>query len=300
MKKKILTFAMLFVLSTAIVASAYAFSPIKIVFDEDELNSDVAPIIENRRVLVPLRVIAEKFGAEVIWDAQSNTVRILNSKTPASDQMQVPNARVTGLEDALAAKDAVTAAETWAQGVKTRNGALQYAVMTPELQKEWYQKLAESNWSTGTSSPWVEKYEVIKKSTINTETIKYEVIFTYTDSTQSTFSMREYVTVKKQGANWHVSALEKVDVSGKVTKLILDDAKDIIGIFVEGEQQAGIAYDKANVMITENTRIYKGDTEEIISKDILKEGLTVEAFFGGPILMIYPVQGGAEIIRVFE
>ncbi|HBX23321.1 MAG TPA: hypothetical protein DEF34_06815 [Desulfotomaculum sp.] len=298
MKNKLFAFAILLVLSTAIVASAYAFAPIKIVFDEDELNSDVAPIIENGRVLVPLRVIAEKFGAEVVWDAKSNTVRILTAKTP--DKIQVPHSWVTGLEEAVAAKDAVTAAETWAQGVKTRNGALQYAVMTPELQKEWYQKFAESNWSTGTSSPWVEKYEVIEKSIINNEAIKYEVVFTYTDSTQSTFSMREYVTVKKQDANWHVSSLKKVDVSGKVTKLILNDDQDITGVFVEGEQQKGISYDKANVMITDDTKIYRGDTDEIISKDNLKEGITVEAFFGGPVLMIYPVQGGAEIIRVFE
>ncbi len=300
MKKKIIAFAILFVLSTAIVASAYAFSPIKIVFDENELNSDVAPVIENGRVLVPLRVIAEKFGAEVVWDAESSTVRILTAKTPTPDKVQVPNSRVTGLEEALAAKDAVTAAETWAQGVKTRNGALQYAVMTPELQKEWYQQLAESNWSTGTSSPWVEKYEVIEKSSIDEQTVKYEVVFTYTDSTQSTFSMREYVTVKKQGASWLVSSLEKVDVRGKVTKLILNDDQDITGIFVEGEQQEGNAYDKANVMITDETKIYRGDTDEIISTDSLKEGITVEAFFGGPVLMIYPVQGGAEIIRVYE
>jgi len=146
----------------------------------------------------------------------------------------------------------------------------------------------------------VEKYEVIEKSIINNEAIKYEVVFTYTDSTQSTFSMREYVTVKKQGASWHVSSLEKVDVSGKVTKLILNDDQDITGVFVEGEQQAGISYDKANVMITDDTKIYRGATDEIISKDNLKEGITVEAFFGGPVLMIYPVQGGAEIIRVFE
>jgi len=298
MKNKIFAFAILLVLSTAIVASAYAFAPIKIVFDEDELNSDVAPILENGRVLVPLRVIAEKFGTEVVWDAKSNTVRILTAKTP--DKIQVPHSWVTGLEEAVAAKDALTAAETWAQGVKTRNGALQYAVMTPELQKEWYQKFAESNWSTGTSSPWVEKYKVTEKSIINNEAIKYEVVFTYTDSTQSTFSMREYVTVKKQGASWHVSSLEKVDVSGKVTKLILNDEQDITGVFVEGEQQAGISYDKANVMITDDTKIYKGATDEIISKDNLKEGITVEAFFGGPVLMIYPVQGGAEIIRVFE
>lgn len=300
MKKKIFALATLFVLSTVFVASAYAVSPIKIVFDGDVLESDVAPIIENGSVLVPIQVISEKLGAEVIWDAESNTVRILTAKTQVPDNTQVSDSRVVGLEEAVAAKEAVSAARTWAEGVKTRNGALQYAAMAPELKKDWYQKLMESNWTTGTSSPWVEKYEVIEKSKIDDETIKYEVIFTYTDSTKNTFLMREYVTVKKQDGNWHISSLEKVDVIGKVTRLVFNDDKEITGIFVEGEHQEGISYDKATVMITDATQIYKGDTDELLSTDHLKEGITVEAFFGGPVLMIYPVQGGAEIIRVFE
>lgn len=294
MKKKIFGIAMLFVFSAVLVASAYALTPIKIVFDGDELVSDVAPIIESGRILVPLRVISEKLGAEVIWDAKSNTVRILTAKT------ELPGSQVAGLEKALAAKEAVTAVRTWAEGVKTRNGALQYAVMAPELKKERYQELVEGNWTTGTSSPWVEKYEINEKSKINDETIKYEVTFTYTDSTKSTFMMRDYVTVKKHDNNWYVVSLEKVDIRGKVTRLILNNNEDITGIFVEGEHKEGISYDKASVMITDATKIYKGDTNELLSTRYLKEGLTVEAYFGGPILMIYPVQGGAEIIRVFE
>lgn len=293
-KKKILVLAVLLVLSTVLAVSAYAMAPIKIVFDGAELASDTAPVIENGRVLVPIQVISEKFGAEVTWDAENNTVRILTAKTQAQDS------RVSGLEEALAAKDAVSAARTWAEGVKTRNGALQYAVMTPELKKEWYQKLAEGNWTTGTSSPWVEKYEVNEKSKIDDETIKYEVAFTYTDSTKSTFVTREYVTVKKQDDNWHVSALEKVDVIGKVTKLVFNDDKDITGIAVVGEHKEGIPYDQATVMITDATKIYQGDTGELLSAEHLKEGMTVEVYFGGSVLMTYPVQGGAERIRIFE
>jgi len=300
MKKKILVFAILFLFSTVLVASAYALSPIKIVFDGDVLESDVAPVIENGRVMVPIRIISEKLGTEVIWDAESNTVRILTAKTQVPDNTQVSDSRVAGLEEALAAKEAVAAARSWAEGVKTRNGALQYAIMTPELKKEWHHKFAESNWNTGTSSPWVKKYEVIEKSKIDDATIKYEVLFTYTDSTQSTFLIKEYVTAKKQGDNWQVSSLEKFDVTGKVTKLVFNDNKEITGIFVEDELNKGTSYDKATVMITDTTKIYKGDTDELLTVDHFKEGMTVKAFFGGPVLMIYPVQGGAEFIRVFE
>ncbi len=53
-------------------------------------------------------------------------------------------------------------------------------------------------------------------------------------------------------------------------------------------------------MFTNDTRIYKGYTEELLSPEHLEEGITATAYFKGPLLMSYPVQGGAEIIRVFE
>lgn len=106
--------------------------------------------------------------------------------------------------------------------------------------------------------------------------------------------------MKKLGDNWYVTSLEQVDAMGKITRLIVNEDREITGIFVEGEYKEGISYDKANVMITDATKIYKGDTTELLSPEQLKEGLTVEAFLGGPVLMIYPVQGGAERIRVFE
>lgn len=297
MKKKVFTIATVLVLSLVLATSAYARLPIKVVFNGNELESNVAPAITNGRVMVPLGVIAEKFGAEVAWDAGNKTVYINTTPAQAPDKTDM---RVDGLERALAANDPVSAAQAWAEGVKTRNGALQYAVMTPELKKEWYQQLAENNWVTGTSSPWADKYEIMEKSKIDQETIKYEVAFTYTDSTQKTYVTKDYVTVEKQDGKWYVSALEKIDITGTITRLILNDDKEITGIFVEDKSSTGTPYDKANVMITSDTKIYKGDTGELLTIDHLKEGTTVEAYFGGPVLTIYPVQGGAERIRVFE
>ncbi|NLC62908.1 MAG: DUF3221 domain-containing protein, partial [Thermoanaerobacterales bacterium] len=45
--------------------------------------------------------------------------------------------------------------------------------------------------------------------------------------------------------------------------------------------------------------IFKGYTNEELDANDLKEGDMIEAVFNGPVLMIYPVQGGAKIIRVF-
>jgi len=53
--------------------------PIEIYINDQKVESDVAPIIENDRTMVPLRVISENLGASVYWDNAQRTVRITNS-----------------------------------------------------------------------------------------------------------------------------------------------------------------------------------------------------------------------------
>ena len=47
----------------------------------DYLDFDVNPIMQNNRVLVPMRTIFEKLGARVYWDQNSNTVTAKNDYT---------------------------------------------------------------------------------------------------------------------------------------------------------------------------------------------------------------------------
>jgi len=56
--------------------TAFAASPIKIVIDGKEVVSDVAPVVENGVTLVPLRVISESLGADVVWTSSTRTVTI--------------------------------------------------------------------------------------------------------------------------------------------------------------------------------------------------------------------------------
>ncbi|KKM12453.1 hypothetical protein SY88_03350 [Clostridiales bacterium PH28_bin88] len=51
-----------------------AAQPISITLDGEELDFDVAPVLESGRVLVPVRVIFEAFGATVDWDTATNTI----------------------------------------------------------------------------------------------------------------------------------------------------------------------------------------------------------------------------------
>lgn len=74
MKKILSTLAVISMLSVGSIANAAA--PISIFVKDKEIQSTVAPILEEGRVLVPIRVIAESLGAKVTWEQKNNTVTI--------------------------------------------------------------------------------------------------------------------------------------------------------------------------------------------------------------------------------
>lgn len=73
----ILTLAML--LSTATVIAEN--DEIKVILDDERIEFDVMPIIENDRTLVPMRAIAEALGAEVEWKSPRVVMRVGEKKT---------------------------------------------------------------------------------------------------------------------------------------------------------------------------------------------------------------------------
>ena len=48
----------------------------KIYIDDRLVTTDVAPVVVNSRVLVPIRVVSEGLGAQVSWDNPSQTVTV--------------------------------------------------------------------------------------------------------------------------------------------------------------------------------------------------------------------------------
>lgn len=76
MKKKWLLVAGITVLFVALTTTAFATKPIKLVVNGTEIKPDVPPQIINGRTMVPIRFIAELFGAEVNWNENSQTVFI--------------------------------------------------------------------------------------------------------------------------------------------------------------------------------------------------------------------------------
>lgn len=76
-KKLFAIMAALVILPLLLSGIVYTAQNITIYIDGWKVESDVAPQLVDGRTLVPLRAIAEHFGAEVQWDQASMSVEII-------------------------------------------------------------------------------------------------------------------------------------------------------------------------------------------------------------------------------
>jgi len=83
LKKSLIIFLSVFLLVTPI-NPAFAAQPAKVTVDGFKLDFDVSPILENGRVLVPLRAIFEKLGAGVNWDDNSKKITAVKDNKTVS------------------------------------------------------------------------------------------------------------------------------------------------------------------------------------------------------------------------
>ncbi len=200
MKKRLLIVTGAIVLLIALSTAVFADAPVKLVVNGQMIETDVAPQITGDRVIVPVRWVAEALGAKVEWQGQSRSV-LIDMPGLASLQNQVKQ-----LEAALAPAGPQEAVETWARGVKSRNGALQYAVLSPELKEQKRLEFEGMNWVTGTSSPWVESYRIEDKAQGEAEW-EYAVSFEFASSTGPAGSYTSIVTARQYGQSWYVSQI---------------------------------------------------------------------------------------------
>lgn len=74
---KLRKFLFVFILTGLLfTCQVFAERDIKILVRGDEVKSDVMPVIENNRTLVPIRVISESLGYVVLWDNDNREVKI--------------------------------------------------------------------------------------------------------------------------------------------------------------------------------------------------------------------------------
>lgn len=117
--------------------------------------------------------------------------------------------RIELLEQALAPPTAEAAAHEWAEAVKTRNGAWQYALMNEELRNEYREEFEAANWVTGFSSPWVERYWITKEKVDPNGDVTFRIKFDW------------YTSAGYFGSNYAVLKVHNYDAGTKNGKWLI-------------------------------------------------------------------------------
>ncbi len=98
------------------------------------------------------------------------------------------------------------AVAVWSEGLKQRNGAMQYSVMTKELKAVYAKDLenGHENWVTGVSSPWVEGYTILNKDKSHNAHI-YNIKYNTATSAGPFDPFYVKLTVVRDGDFWRIS-----------------------------------------------------------------------------------------------
>lgn len=84
MKKKLFVTLLVTLLITLVTTLFYTFTSvnaeenINVILNDETVTFDTAPVMENDRILVPIRAIAEKMEFDVNWDQKTQTVTLEN------------------------------------------------------------------------------------------------------------------------------------------------------------------------------------------------------------------------------
>lgn len=93
-KKGLFLILIVFVLTT-LTCTAYAFQPISIYVDGQQIKPDVPAQNIDGRVMVPVRFIAEALEADVAYDSSSNRVIITTNKKQQYNLLKLNGERTT-------------------------------------------------------------------------------------------------------------------------------------------------------------------------------------------------------------
>ena len=101
------------------------------------------------------------------------------------------------------------AAKIWAEGLKARSAALQYAVMTDMLKEEYAKRLETTapNWVTGLSSPWVDSYILVKLRDGNANSKTAELLFSLVTSAGSAGEYAASLLLTLENGFWRVAGV---------------------------------------------------------------------------------------------
>jgi len=144
----------------------------------------------NGHVFIPMDWLEELFYTNVIYDKAANRLSIQSPDLMAIDR------QIAVMRDALTPATPEEAMQLWGLGEQIRNGALQYTVLSPELSRQADQRIYESGWITGCSSPWVGARTVKEAKKLGHTAVEYTVSFPEITSDGTTNGIEKYIVSK--------------------------------------------------------------------------------------------------------
>lgn len=112
-KKLILFFALTSFMLTGCAVGAAADGGITICVNEETLQCDTAPFIENGRTMVPMRKIFEALNAEVEWNGETRTVTAVKDDSEITLQVDNYTMYKNGAEETLDAAPVIVSDSTF-------------------------------------------------------------------------------------------------------------------------------------------------------------------------------------------
>ncbi|WP_226793200.1 hypothetical protein [Bacillus sp. B1-b2] len=109
-------------------------------------------------------------------NAKTNDTHSLKGKTtPEVQQLNNLEIQLMSFMNGLMVGEPKQAIELWLLGVNNRSGAVQYAMLSPSLQKQSRSKFEQIRWVTGQSSPSVSNFRFTNVEKLSESKIRYTV-----------------------------------------------------------------------------------------------------------------------------
>jgi len=127
-----------------------------------------------------------------------------------ADQFEMRSELLMAAMDRVGVCSPTEAAAVWAEGLRTRSAALQYAVMSGALREEYAAQLEQTapGWVTGVSSPWVERYELDEPLPDGGDAYIVALRFFTETSAGPGETYRASLRVSREGAFWRIRELQ--------------------------------------------------------------------------------------------
>jgi len=206
----------------------------------DVIMADRAGSYEHRSVVhsfenceghfyLPMDWLEYLFKASVVYDPEANTLSI-----QAADPQKAKK-EIARIEQALIPATPEEALKLWGRGEQLRCGALQYAVLSPELREKAANSTAarQTYWVIGFSSPQVGPISIDRQIPISDTRVEYAISYPEYTSTPPYTTGTEKIIVDKLkcdgGEGWFITQVAQSAGYGIID--VNDEFADIRGFY---------------------------------------------------------------------